>query len=127
MNISDCIKMSADQSGVMDFSRFLCDFSKTEVYAYLDDFSIKNGRDEGGRINSAILRTAKFEGEEFIVFFIDKEDSRLSESYAGLSLEHAAKIALMNDGVSGILLQDNGSAWLAIRRQALLAVFGGAS
>lgn len=118
MTLDHAINKAADECAQIDITDFLLQFGKTEVYVYLEN---NNETSEAPSEYGVKIRTARLGTEEFVMFFIDKNDDRLSQKFAGLLLENAVLMTLKNPNASGMLLQGSGTAWLVLRSQSLRA------
>ncbi len=118
MTLDHAINKAADECAQIDITDFLLQFGKTEVYVYLEN---NNETSEAPSEDGVKIRTARLGTEEFVMFFIDKNDDRLSQKFAGLLLENAVLMTLKNPNTSGMLLQGSGTAWLVLRSQSLRA------
>jgi len=62
---------------------------------------------------------AKLPDGPMALFYTTRRDARLTGKIGGVPLQAAIDMVLKNTSVNGFLLQGNGDAWVAVKKDAL--------
>lgn len=118
MTLNEYVRLNADRPA--NSVDFLTAYANDEVFFSIDaSQQLARGSLVTSQTDELKIRTAKLPDGEMALFYTSKSDDRLTEPFGGMPLHRAAEMVLGLPVLSGILVQSDGSAWLAVRKEAL--------
>ena len=109
-------------AGKINDASCLSRFDASEVYFSFDSSDDLKGGPLDVSANIALkIRTANINIGYMALFYTSKNDSRLSNRFAGMPLIRAIEMVCNMPEVDGILIQSDGDAWFAVPKDTLMA------
>ncbi len=81
-------------------------------------FNLLNENDSNNN-NLQVPMVSVGENLKAVVFFVSKNDKRLSDKYAGIVWERGLEMVLKMPNAKGIVIQSSSDAWVAVSRKII--------
>jgi hypothetical protein len=96
-----------------------------EVYVKIvaSDIALRSGPHKVGPNETVKLKSGILpNGQEFVEFFVDKNDDRLRPTFGGMQFREACQMALRSPDIFGLMIRNRAQSWVALPKEELTRI-----